>query len=492
MQYPLTRKIRSLTTTENLRIRQKTFLHLSWSWNLTEQFSSSMIPLGSKSKTMYPSILAPYAKCHRYLERTKFVQPSEVDYSLSMLSLAYLAFPEVDKERSDDNIAADLERGTHAFYDYATACWAMHLQGGIPKPDDGNKLSVLLETLDPFIHLHWSLTAKLLKLSARVRASLSILENEASPETYHRVAQAVEWSNKQLGQHCVSPSREEALDLWQVTSKTRRVLEDLQSTSLSETKRQELCQFYGSNWFKCPRISCYFYHQGFSTAEKRNNHVNRHERPFLCVFDGCQMQLFGCPTETELRKHVIDWHGIDAFDGQEYPPPPKIPRLSTAKNPANFECHLCPNKRFTRKANLDSHLRTHKNIRPYKCGICGETFTRKSDCDRHEKGHGDKKFTCFGRLDDDSTWGCGTSFGRPDKLADHIRSKAGQQCIRPLVLQKLKEGAGESEGENMLTDELGTNADALLAAGKLLPSFVEFLRLCGLHKGAITGECDSP
>jgi hypothetical protein len=38
----------------------------------------------------------------------------------------------------------------------------------------------------------------------------------------------------------------------------------------------------------------------------------------------------------------------------------------------------------------------------------------------------------------------------------------------------------------MLSDQLGTNADALLAAGKLLPSFGEFLRLCGLDKSVIT------
>jgi hypothetical protein len=397
-----------------------------------------------------------------------------VDYSLSLLSLAYLAFPEVDKGRSDDDITADLGSGIHAFYDYASACWAMHLQAGIPNLDERDKLGLLLETLEPFIELHWSSTPKSLKVSAKVQASLSPVKAEASSGLYDRVSQAVEWSRKQLGPHCVGPTQDEALDLWQVTDKIRSVLEDLHSRSLSETEAQKLRQFYGSNWFKCTRISCHCYHQGFSTASERKNHVDRHERPFLCVFDGCQMKLFGCPTEDELKKHILDWHGIDVFDGKEYPAPPKPQTPSTAKNPATFQCPLCPNKWFTRKANLDSHLRTHNNIRPYTCGVCGETFTRKSDCDRHEKGHGDKKFTCFGRLNDGSTWGCKSSFGRADKLADHLRSKTGQKCIRPLVLQKLQEGGEVADEENMMSDELGTNADALLAAGKLLPSFGEF------------------
>lgn len=402
-----------------------------------------------------------------------------------MLSLAYLAFPEVDKERSDDDIAADLRRGIYAFYDYASACWAVHLQAGISSSDQGDRFSLLLETLEPFIELHWSSTPKSLKVSAKVQASLYLVNAKAPPEFYNRISQAVEWSRKQLGPHCVGPTEDEALDLWQVTRKIRSVLEDLHIRSLPETEVQILRQFYGSNWFKCPRISCHYYHQGFSTADKRKNHVDRHERPFLCVFDGCQMKLFGCPTEDELKKHVLNWHGIDAFDGKEYPAPPKSQGPSTAKNPATFRCPSCPNKWFTRKANLDSHLRTHNNIRPYNCGVCGETFTRKSDCDRHEKGHGDKKFTCFGRLNDGSSWGCKSSFGRADKLADHIKSKAGQKCIRPLVLQKLQESGEGAGGENMLSDELGTNADALLAAGKLLPSFGEFLRICGLDKSAI-------
>jgi hypothetical protein len=38
----------------------------------------------------------------------------------------------------------------------------------------------------------------------------------------------------------------------------------------------------------------------------------------------------------------------------------------------------------------------------------------------------------------------------------------------------------------MLSDELGMNADALLAAGKLLPSFSDFLQLCGLDKSVFT------
>lgn len=115
--------------------------------------------------------------------------------------------------------------------------------------------------------------------------------------------------------------------------------------------------------------------------------------------------------------------------------------------------------------------------------MCPERFTRKPDCDRHERGHGDEKFTCVGPLQDGGTWGCRASFARADKLADHLRSRTGQKCLRPLVLEKSK--AGVVDLGNMFVDQAGENATALLAAGKMLPSFKDFLALCKIQKSDI-------
>lgn len=401
-----------------------------------------------------------------------------------MLSLAYLAFPQVDRQRSDDDVKSDIMSGVHAFYDYASACWALHLQTGIPSPDTGDELDHLQETLETFIELHWSSTPKYLPIPKKVQESLSPIK---SSEFYDKMSQAVVWSRKQLSSHCQIPSPEEALDLWQVTERIRSVLEQMHSDLPLEDEAQKLYQFYGTNWFKCSRISCYYYHQGFSSATQKKHHIDRHDRPFLCVIDGCPMHNFGCTTENELKTHLFEWHGIDDLDDTEFPPPLKAQPPSTAKNPATHQCPICE-KKYTRQHNLKAHLRTHEGTKPFPCSVCGDTFTRKSDCDRHERGHGDKKFVCFGELNDGSTWGCNSSFGRADKLADHIRSKTGQNCIRPLILQTLREGGEGASGENFLVDQLGTNADALLAAGKCLPSFGDFLQLCGLDKSVINSK----
>ena len=425
---------------------------------------------------------------HRYLLRKKFIEPQESDYSLSLRSLTYLTLPEMDFKRSAEEIEADFINGTHAFYDYASACWALHLQNGISL-QPGDKLTHLQETLETFIELHWSSNAKPRQDTKRIQKTLASIQSSGY---FDKIIQAVAWARKQSGEHGQGPSPDEALDLWQVTERTRFVLENMLSPSTSEADAKNVIRFYGVDRFKCPRVNCHRYYRGFNTAEERDIHVNKHTRPFLCFISGCLMKLFGYATEDELKEHLFQYHGIDTFGDTDETNFPDIakkgkPSNNAGNNAGTFQCHFC-DKSYTRNHNLKAHIRTHEDVKPFRCSVCGQAFTRRADCDRHQRGHGDKNFICSGTLKDGSTWGCKASFGRADKLADHFRSKAGQKCLRPLILEKLKkrDNSGSANEGNIFEDRIGENADVLLAAGKILPSFGEFLQLCGLDKSVIS------
>lgn len=421
--------------------------------------------------------------CCRFLSRN-FVDLHEANYSMTMRSLGYLSLPQVDNERNELDIKSDLLSGIHSFYDYATSCWAMHLQDCISKLTEGDALTQLQKTLEIFVECHWSADHKPLKDIKRVEDTLSPIKKS---NLYSRIAQALAWAKKQSGMKGSDPDKTDALDLWRATEKIRSTLEDMKVSSNSEAEITELERFYGKDWFKCPRINCYYYHQGFRTAEQRNRHVIRHERPFLCMVSGCPREVFGCVKQVDLKNHILDIHGIvdvdelDDVDDTNFLGPSKMKAIRPGANSGQHQCSIC-SKRYTRKWELERHLKSHEKSKPFKCKVCNKQFTRKEDCKRHEKSkHEEKKeYVCTGELRDGTEWGCGASYSRSDSLTVHFRSPKGQACIRPFVLEKSQEGVGsEANIDSIFTGQV--NKDALLSAYKSLPSFGEFLKLCGLE-----------
>jgi hypothetical protein len=59
-------------------------------------------------------------------------------------------------------------------------------------------------------------------------------------------------------------------------------------------------QFYGQQLYKCPRIYCRSFHEGFVTAAQRDSHVERHDRSHLCSTAGCLYATLGFPKAGEL------------------------------------------------------------------------------------------------------------------------------------------------------------------------------------------------
>lgn len=259
----------------------------------------------------------------------------------------------------------------------------------------------------------------------------------------------------------------------------------ISSPSISKDTEKFILQHYGSNHYKCARLSCQFFHEGFISKTQRDIHIDKHDRSYSCVWQGCPYEFIGFATKKSLQKHVFDYHGIEAEPNDLEFPEKAVSTSQNQKRPATFACELCP-KKFTRSFNLRAHLRGHSGGKPFPCIVCGKGFSRNSDRKRHEDLHKDeKRYACQGELKSqpDKSWGCGRRFARADALALHLRSDAGQACLRPLLMeeevQKLLNLPQDSTSQLPALDDLArpSQPNSSVSLKNLLPPNVDLKKL---------------
>ena len=64
------------------------------------------------------------------------------------------------------------------------------------------------------------------------------------------------------------------------------------------------------------------------------------------------------------------------------------------KEKPSYDCSLCE-KKFSKEANLTTHLRIHYGDKPFECVVCGKQYTTKSSMVAHLRSHtGEKPYEC--------------------------------------------------------------------------------------------------
>lgn len=165
---------------------------------------------------------------------------------------------------------------------------------------------------------------------------------------------------------------------------SREILESQgESAVATQADRDRLRHWYGAKWYKCSRLTCFYFSEGFESRPAREEHRGRHERPFRCEEQDCTMFYFGFASARELEKHKNEQHpGNDLLSETTFA---RLTSTTTADTTEKSK-HKCPIcfATFPRAYNLRSHQKVHSKEKPFGCDYCGKPFARTHDRKRHQ------------------------------------------------------------------------------------------------------------
>ena len=303
--------------------------------------------------------------------------------------MQYLTFPCFDVDSPDDVVqrrryALD---GSLAFQDYAIAKWFHHINAWVANgtkfleeaQDQVALLAGIFNAMEDFMtrysEIDWSKgLVDDCKTKCRVFEHLGLYEHVVQLTSHIYTFQQKGFD----ASHKISIG-----DLSEALDRNRKMLEEFHKAKPGPTAEEKIAysKFYNEKRrYKCTRITCRYFSEGFKDEKSRKRHVNIHERPYQCEIPDC-VGAEGFVNAKDLEKHTRTFHPDKSDLAETF-----ISAIAPKRGNTNHACSIC-GKTFSRSYHRRDHELSHKGERPHECEECGKAFTRLNDLTRHKKIH---------------------------------------------------------------------------------------------------------
>ncbi|PVH69331.1 hypothetical protein DL98DRAFT_625565, partial [Cadophora sp. DSE1049] len=324
------------------------------------------------------------AKMH--IASSEYISKSIVECQLASICLRYLTFDIFAPSVEEESLRRSIRNGALSFQDYAVAKWMEHLhtiitnKSCIPRKNEDDTSKALDEFEIAVNEFALRYEKDILECEMTDRAEQDCEPFRMIPY-YENLMNIWNMACQYARKGSSVKDSISIRELSTAVTRSRDILEKITAeTGPDSPENAQLNIFYGDRRFKCPKVTCYYFHEGFKDAKTRDQHINRHDRPFSCSFPDCSIVEFGFSSNRDLERHRRFFHPETEEQANSFRIIPKT------TNATPFECNIC-RKRFTRSFIHKQHLLSHTGTRPHACSECGKAFTRANDCKRHEKIH---------------------------------------------------------------------------------------------------------
>lgn len=302
---------------------------------------------------------------------------------MAILCLSYLSSSCFRYSAQDMARRLFLNAGYYAFQDYAIAKWEAHLITAIENVDslDQHDRQKLTMTLARFVEVYETdLNSE--KISDKVE-SLAVQDCRATEncEFYHDLLL--------IRRHRLNHEEKEIkirnlVSFGTLREEMEKSRSAIRAMAEDATPNAKIKKLYGEGLWKCERVTCPYFHEGYDTETSLEQHQNRHTRPFICP-QNCSSTPFGFSTSRDMERHKRMYHPDLLEQTDSFKQLGLIEARENREGGPKWRCELC-DKRYTRAAILKHHTDSaHLGIRSFACTVCGKEFTRKNDRTRHER-----------------------------------------------------------------------------------------------------------
>ena len=222
-----------------------------------------------------------------------------------------------------------IKTGHYSFAEYAIAYWAEHLLNVITSVNVPN-LELLAVAIRGFLKAHFSSTAPKQAIPKRIE---KLIARYQTYEFHNDLGQAITLLEARKLSNSKNENVISNLGLEEILSRIRSLME---SMSISEGNKESLQKIYGTNIFKCPRIDCKGFFEGFLERDECQQHQKRHDRQFYCTFEGCVAAKSGFTSSRELERH--------------------FERLHSSSRTPSFPCYQIPSYLAVKEAIKDANI----------------------------------------------------------------------------------------------------------------------------------------